>query len=62
VRLSDTVIVKQGEEMSLTAQARKLHPNRRNGAKWVMAIRYLRRKNLWVLDKFSRKPSWSMPQ
>ena len=48
--------------MSLTAQARKLHPNRRNGAKWVMAIRYLRRKNLWVLDKFSRKPTWTLRQ
>tara|TARA_R110002126_G_scaffold220_1_gene1142 strand:+ start:3070 stop:3216 length:147 start_codon:yes stop_codon:yes gene_type:complete len=48
--------------MSLTTRARLIYPNRRNGAKWVMAIRYLRRKNLWVLDKFSRKPSWSMPQ
>jgi hypothetical protein len=27
-----------------------------------LAIRYLRRKNLWVLDKFSRKPTWTLPQ
>ena len=49
--------------MSLTTQARKLHPNsKRNAAKWVLSIRYLRAKNLWVLDQFSKKPSWSMPQ
>jgi hypothetical protein len=36
--------------MSLTAQAKKLHPNRRNGAKWVMAIRYLRRK-IEIMEK-----------
>jgi hypothetical protein len=36
--------------MSLTTQARKLHPNRRNAAKLVLAIRYLRSKNLWVLE------------
>jgi len=48
--------------MSLTAQARKLHPNRRNAAKWCLAVRYMRQRHLWVLDKFGRKPSWSMPQ
>lgn len=47
--------------VSLTSKARRIHPNRRNAAKWVMAVRYLRRKNLWVLDKFSRRPSWSIP-
>ena len=49
-------------ELSLTARARKLHPNRRNAAKWCLAVRYLRRKNLWVLDQFSRKPTWTLPQ
>lgn len=48
--------------MSLTARARRLHPNKRNAAKLVLAIRYLRRKNLWVLDQFSRKPNWTLPQ
>jgi hypothetical protein len=36
--------------MSLTRYARKLHANRRNAAKLVLAIRYLRSKNLWVLE------------
>lgn len=48
--------------MSLTSRAKELHPNRRNAAKWVIAVRYLRRKNLWVLDQFSKRPSWSIPQ
>jgi len=30
--------------MSLTTRASSLHPNRRNAAKWVLAIRYLRNK------------------
>lgn len=37
---------------SLTTRARELfEPNRRNAAKWVHAVRYLRRRNLWLLDK-----------
>ena len=44
--------------MSLTRRAVQLHQNRRNAAKWILAVRYLRRKNLWVMDQFSRKPSW----
>ena len=36
--------------MSLTRYARRLYPNRRNAAKLVLAIRYLRAKNLWVLE------------
>ena len=48
--------------MNLTTRARLVYPSRRNAAKWVLAIRYLRRKNLWVLDQFSRKPTWTLPQ
>ena len=36
--------------MSLTKYARKLHSNRRNAAKWVLAVQYLRSKNLWILE------------
>jgi len=36
--------------MSLTRYARRLHPNRRNAAKLVLAIKYLRSKKLWVLE------------
>jgi len=42
---------KTGEtEMSLTKKAVLLHPHRRNAAKWVLAIRWMRSKNLWVLE------------
>ena len=46
--------------MSLTQKALQLHPCRRNAAKWVLAVRYLRSKNLWILER-GRKPSWSIP-
>ena len=36
--------------MSLTRYARRLHSNRRNAAKWVRAVLYLRNKNLWILE------------
>jgi hypothetical protein len=42
--------------MSLTTRASALHPNRRNAAKWVLAIRYLRSKHLWVLE--GGKATW----
>jgi hypothetical protein len=41
--------------MSLTTRAVTLHPDRRNAAKWVLAVRYLRRRNLWVLESGSAK-------
>src|SRR5688572_9697673 len=40
-----------GMSQSLTARARQLFECRRNGAKWVRAVRYLRSRNLWLLDK-----------
>lgn len=36
--------------MSLTTRARRIHPNRRNAAKWVRAVQYLRSRKLWVLE------------
>ena len=41
-----------GEQMSLTKRATEMHTNRRNAAKWVLAIRWMRNrsKNLWVHD------------
>jgi len=42
--------------MSLTTRATSLHPNRRNAAKWVLAIRYLRSRHLWVLE--GGKATW----
>ena len=36
---------------SLTTRARELFANRRNAARWVLAVRYLRARNLWLLDK-----------
>ena len=36
--------------MSLTTRAAMLHPCRRNAAKWVLAIRWMRSRSLWVLE------------
>lgn len=36
----------------LTIRALQLFgPNERNAARWLRAIRYLRARNLWLLDK-----------
>ena len=49
--------------MTLTTLARRAHPfNKRHQAKYVLALRYMKRRNLWVLDKFGKKPSWGMTQ
>jgi len=36
--------------MSLTKRAAEIHPCRRNAAKWVLAIRWMRSRSLWVLE------------
>ena len=46
-----------GDEMSLTTRARQLYKDRLNGAKWVLAIRYMRKRNIWVLENGMR-PNW----
>lgn len=43
--------------MSLTQRAVNNFPTRRNAAKWVLAVRYLRSKKLWVLDN-GKAPNW----
>lgn len=49
--------------MNLTSLARKAHPhNRRHQAKYVLALRWMRARNLWILDKFGKRPSWARPQ
>lgn len=46
-----------GDEMSLTTRARQLYRNRLNGAKWVLAVRYMRKRGIWVLENGCR-PDW----
>jgi hypothetical protein len=43
--------------MSLTTRARRLHYKRRDAAKWVLAVRYLRKNNLWLLEG-GKAPKW----
>ena len=43
--------------MSLTQRARSLFPTTRNAAKWVQAVRWMRERNLWVLEN-GRTPKW----
>ena len=44
-----------GGIMSLTTRAMALHQCKRNAAKWVLAVRYLRKRNLWVLESGAAK-------
>jgi hypothetical protein len=45
--------------MSLTRRARKFYPdNRRLAAKWLLSVRYLRARNLWVVDPGTPTPNW----
>lgn len=44
-----------GGIMSLTTRAMELHSCRRLAAKWVLAVRYLRKRNLWVLESGAAK-------
>ena len=43
--------------MSLTRRARKLYANRRLAAKWVLAIRFMRSRRLWILE--GARPKWA---
>jgi len=43
--------------MSLTQRARRLHENRRNAAKWVKAVQWLRKKRLWLIEN-GKLPKW----
>jgi len=47
--------------MSLTSRARRLYSDRRLAAKWVLAVRFLRRENpsRWILDNGALRPGWS---
>ena len=49
--------------MTLTTLARRAHPiNRRHAAKYVLALRWMRARNLWILDRFGKAPKWATPQ
>lgn len=46
--------------MTLTKLAKRAHPeNRRHQAKFVLAARWLRQRNAWVIDPGSKKPAWA---
>lgn len=52
--------IERGNVDPLVAQAIRSHPaNRSHRAKWIRAIRYLRRRQLWVLD--GARASWGIP-
>lgn len=52
--------IERGNVDPLVAQAIRSHPsNRSHRAKWVRAVRYLRRRQLWVLD--GARVRWGVP-
>jgi hypothetical protein len=52
--------IERGNVDPLVAQAIRSHPsNRSHRAKWVRAVRYLRRRNRWVLD--GARVTWGVP-
>ena len=52
--------IERGNVDPLVAQAIRSHPtNRSHRKKWLHAIKFLRRRNLWVLD--GATPAWGIP-
>jgi hypothetical protein len=43
--------------MSLTSRARGLFTTRRNAAKWVRAVQWMRQRNLWIIEN-GKTPDW----
>ena len=43
-------MIPESRPLSLTAQARQFYADRRLAAKWVVAVRFLRSRHLWILD------------
>jgi hypothetical protein len=43
----------------LVEMAQRAQPlSRTHRAKWLKAVKFLRKRNLWVLDKDARAPQW----
>ncbi len=48
---------------ALRQMAVQVHPhNRAHQAKWLRAIRWLRQRNRWVLDRTAPAPDWKASQ
>ena len=43
-------MIPESRPLGLIAQARQFYPDRRLAAKWVVAVRFLRARHLWILD------------
>jgi hypothetical protein len=53
-------VIRQVTAYALRAMATAAHPhNRSHQAKFIHAVRYLRRRKLWIRD--GSKPSWGVP-
>lgn len=47
----------------LVEMAQRAQPlSRTHRAKWLKAVKWLRRRNLWVLDANARAPKWRASQ
>ena len=51
--------VKSAALDELTQRAARAYPASRSlQAKWLRSVRWLRKRNLWVLDRDSKPPKW----
>ena len=58
-----TYAIRRVDAVTLRQLAVQAHPhNRGHQAKYLRAIRWLRQKNLWVLDRTAPAPDWKASQ
>ncbi len=58
--MGNVYVMRQVNAYALREMAAAAHPHNRNHqARWIHAIRYLRRRRLWIRD--GAKPSWGVP-
>jgi hypothetical protein len=55
--------IRRVDAIALRQLAVQAHPHSRaHQAKWLRAIRWLRQRNRWVLDRTAKAPDWKASQ
>lgn len=58
--MNNVYAIRRVDAISLRQLATRAHPhNRTHQARWIQAVRYLRRRRLWIRD--GAKAAWGIP-
>lgn len=58
--MNNVYALRRVNALALRQMAATAHPgNRTHQARWLTAVRYLRRRRLWVMD--GARPAWGVP-